>query len=180
MTLFSDLDLQSFISRALLAISQGKVPEAERSTLRDSKQFPYHEDAHPDLLLLETRFGHDFDNTSQRYVLYGEKRHKALWRLSVETWWNRRELEKWGIVEDAQAFLRATREQGHRINRIVGLSNREATPSDKPHLTLRFEDNGLRDFKRFSDMQTVSLRLRNGSSVDLCEAAYYGGAFSTR
>jgi hypothetical protein len=174
-THYSDLDLQGFVSRALLAILQGKVPEAERSTLRDSKQYPYHE-ADPDLLLLETRFG-DVFNLSQRFVLYGEKRQKALWRMSVDTWWDERGIHKLGLeLKDVFAFYDESRMQGHRLNRVVGFKNRELLLREKPNLSLHFDDNALDPkFSRFIGDLSVKVRFEGLKEQEIGEAYFQGG-----
>ena len=175
MTHHSDLDLQGFVARALLAILEGKVAEAERPTLRDSKQFPYHEEAYPDLLLIETRFGHNF-NMSQRFVLYGEERRKALWRLSIDTWWDEQTLTKWGLVSDALIFLDDARKQGYRLNRVVGMKNRELIVSEKPATSFSFHDNGSSiDFTRFIGDQSIKLRVEGHKDAEIFEAYYQGG-----
>jgi hypothetical protein len=180
---YSDLVLQGFAARALLAILDGKAPEAERSTLRDSKQFPYHEEAHPDLLMIETRFGHNF-NMSQRFVLYGEKRTKALWRMSVDTWWNEQALLKLGVSPtDALFFFDEARKQAFRLGRVTNFKFRETRLAEQPVVNLHFNDGCMEpDFQRFIGETSVKVRIygANGKADqfkehELCEAYYQGG-----
>jgi hypothetical protein len=173
---YTDQDLQHFVARALLAVMAGKVTEAERPTLRDSRQFPYHEAAHPDLVLIETRFGHNF-NLSQRYVLYGEGRQKALWRLSMETWWAEKSLIKYGPnPTDALLFLDEARAQSYQLNRVIGLKSFEKEVLKKPLTRMIFSDNGDdTQFTRFVGDVTIKLKIAGFKDQEVCEAFYQGG-----